>query len=201
MAWYRARPCLVQDLFAFFDTFFPAFVSSSCWRTLQCPGYLASLLTCHSYAAPTTASGGPDCQPLYPDGPLQTNLACVDPVFGVPVIDGERDELSRRVKGHFDNTTIRFSIYLPCKISRKAASSSWSTLRKAMKQMAGTYTLHLTRMSTSPKLRALPATVLMQRRPSSPDKWPGGTGRHVPTNIFTVMYLEEVAVPSLLSGL
>ena len=43
MAWYRARPCLVQDLFAFFDTFFPAFVSSSCWRTLQCPGYLASL--------------------------------------------------------------------------------------------------------------------------------------------------------------
>lgn len=67
-------------------------------------------------AAPASAAP-PDCVATTPGGPVQVTPDCVDPLYAHPVVDSEQDLTTpivhHRVSGHFEGTTVKFTVYLP----------------------------------------------------------------------------------------
>jgi PKD domain len=63
------------------------------------------------------ASAATECTATQPGGPVLVTPDCVDPLYANPVVDSEQDlttpVLHHRVSGHFEGTTVKFTIYLP----------------------------------------------------------------------------------------
>ncbi|MGA7147840.1 MAG: hypothetical protein WBX17_05030 [Microbacterium sp.] len=80
---------------------------------------VAALVALFAALAPaaSAAAAPTDCATLQPGGPVQVTADCIDPTYAQPIIDAVTEEPSpvvhRRVAGHFENTQIRFNIYLP----------------------------------------------------------------------------------------
>lgn len=58
-----------------------------------------------------------ECVPAQPGTPVHVTADCIDPLYTTPVIDSETDETApvahHRVTGHFEGTSIQFTIALP----------------------------------------------------------------------------------------
>lgn len=80
-------------------------------RTIA-PGLAVALGVALGSATPASAAV-PECAGIL----VQVTPACVDPLYAQPVIDDEQDLTTpivhRRVSGHFEDTSVRFTIYLP----------------------------------------------------------------------------------------
>ncbi|MBE4740836.1 MULTISPECIES: PKD domain-containing protein [Streptomyces] len=70
-------------------------------------------------STPASAEARPVCSPSAPGGPVQITPDCDDPTYNRPVIDTEEDLTTpvrhRKVSGHFEGTSKKFTIYLPPK--------------------------------------------------------------------------------------
>ncbi|KAL4747010.1 hypothetical protein BDW72DRAFT_197168 [Aspergillus terricola var. indicus] len=80
---------------------FKAYAIASMWGLRLLPSCLAN----------------PECVFLAPNGPLQITADCVDPLYAVPIITSETDEIlpvpHHKVSGYFNDTSVDFNIYLP----------------------------------------------------------------------------------------
>ncbi|MFG1965445.1 PKD domain-containing protein [Nonomuraea sp. NPDC049028] len=78
-------------------------------------GVLLGLLPAQSARAAQAA----ECAARTPGGPVWVTAGCVDPQFDRPVIDSETDPAGpvphHKVSGHFEGTTVKFTVYLPPK--------------------------------------------------------------------------------------
>ncbi len=68
-------------------------------------------------STPASAEARPVCTTSGPGGALQVTPDCDDPTYDRPVIDSEEDLTTpvrhRKVSGHFEGTSKKFTIYLP----------------------------------------------------------------------------------------
>lgn len=86
-------------------------------RTLTALGLAVGLSAALVVPAQTAFAAPPVCVSVQPGGPVQVTMDCVDPLYANPIIDSEQDITTpvayHRVSGHFDGTTVKFTIDLP----------------------------------------------------------------------------------------